>query len=369
MTALTKMFAFGARIHRPSEDGIPHIFMTDISHKVQNQVPLRGLSTFKIGGNATYLFEVVSRKDLKDAVLLAKDHKLPIFVLGGGSNILFPDSELKSLVIKISNKGKEYRRLDDASVLVTVEAGEVWDDFVAWTVQNEFFGLENLSSIPGTVGASPVQNIGAYGVEVKDYIENVVVFDTEELEFKTLSNSECCFGYRNSFFKSDEGRKMIVVSVVFKLSLISRVNITYKDLSNYFVDGVHPTPAEVRDAVIHIRRGKFPDLVKYGTAGSFFKNIICSEEEIKELKALYPEMPAYDVGEGMVKISTAFILDKVCGLKGFRVGDVGLYENQSLVVVNFANATSREVKKFVKEIKTIVEKKTKLYIEEEVILA
>ena len=368
MTALTKMFAFGARIHRPSPGGIYILYMSEIQIKVQNQVPLKGLSTFKIGGDASHFFELEDKKDLKGAIVFAKENNLPIFLLGGGSNILFADSGINALVIQILNKGKEYKKINGTEVLVTAEAGEGWDSFVEWTIENGFFGLENLSSIPGTVGASPVQNIGAYGVEVKDYIESVEVFDMETLEYKTLSNNECEFGYRYSFFKTNKGKKYIVVSVTFRLSLVPNVNITYKDLSNYFKNAI-PTPKAMRDVVIQIRKGKFPDLNIHGTAGSFFKNIICNESDIEELKIKYPEMPIYKAGPGMVKISTAFVLDKICGLRGFREGDVGLYENQSLVVVNYANATSDEVRSFIFKIKKIAEEKTKIKIEEEVVLA
>jgi len=388
--------------------------------KVQTQVPLRGLSTFKIGGNASHLFVLEDKGDLRDVVTFANENNLPVFILGGGSNILFADSGVDALVIKILNKGISFNKPDhfailgasteiladdtragllnkemappslpyashsrdsdhevfsainklgDTEVLVKVEAGEGWDDFVAWTVENGFYGLENLSAIPGTVGASPVQNIGAYGVEAKDSIESVEVFDINTLEFKTLTNSECGFRYRHSIFKTKEGGGLIVVGVTFKLSTKPIVNISYKDLLNYFKDNTNPTPVEVRNAVAEIRKGKFPDLNVYGTAGSFFKNIICNEGDIQDLKTEYPDMPVYCAGEGMVKISTAFVLDKICGLKGFRKGNVGLYENQSLVVVNYRDASSDEVREFISKIKSIVEEKTGISIEEEVILA
>lgn len=342
--------------------------MSEIQIEVQKQVPLKGLSTFKIGGNASHLFVLEDKGDLVCAVSFAKENNLPIFILGGGSNVLFADSGINALVIKISNKGKEYKKNNEIEVLVTAEAGEGWDDFVAWTVENGFFGLENLSAIPGTVGASPVQNIGAYGVEVKDCIESVEVYDINTQQFKSLTNHECKFGYRYSIFKTKEGEGLIVTSVTFKLSSKPTANVSYKDLAHYFKDNANPIPIEVRNAVIEIRKGKFPDLKIYGTAGSFFKNIICSEVDIKELKERNPQMPVYGVGGGMVKISTAFILDKICGLKGFRKGEVGLYENQSLVVVNYGSATSQNVKIFVDEIKNIVKEKTGIKIEEEVIL-
>lgn len=343
--------------------------MAETQIKVQTKVPLRGLSTFKIGGDASHLFELIDKKDLREVVTFAKENNLPIFVLGGGSNILFADQGLNALVIKILNKGISSHKINYKEVLVTVEAGEKWDDFVEWTLENGAYGLENLSAIPGSVGASPVQNIGAYGVEVKDYIESVEVFDMNTLQYRTLTNTECEFGYRNSIFKTSKAKNMVVVGVIFKLSLMPEVNISYKDLSNYFKDNASPTPKQVRDAVIIIRKGKFPDLNIHGTAGSFFKNIICKESDIENLKIKYRDMPVYKAGEGIVKISTAFVLDKICGLKGYREGNVGLYENQSLVVVNYGEATSDDVRNFISKIKGIVEEKTEIRIEEEVILA
>ncbi len=343
--------------------------MPDTTIKIQTQVPLKGLSTFKIGGNASHLCVIEDKSELLSAISFAREHSLNIFVLGGGSNIVFDDSELKAFVAQMANKGKRYEKVGDEEVLVTAEAGEPWDEFVEWTVAHDFYGLEKLSLIPGTVGATPVQNIGAYGTEVKDVIESVEVFDTQSLALRTLTNKECNFEYRNSIFKSSEGKRFIVAAVTFRLKLKSIPNISYKDLSNYFKDNPNPTLRDVRSAVMEIRKGKFPDLNIYGTAGSFFKNIICNESDIVTLKNQYPELPVYRVDESKVKISTAFVLDKVCGLRGYREGDVGLFQNQSLVVVNYGNATSKDVKEFVTHIKYLVKEKTGIEIEEEVVLA
>ncbi len=337
--------------------------------KVQTKVPLKGLSTFKVGGDASHFFEIKDKSELKDVVEFANISNLDIFVVGGGSNILFSDKGFDGLLIKINNKGIVFNKLNDSDVLVTAEAGEDWDGFVLWTIQNGFYGLENLSAIPGTVGASPVQNIGAYGTEVKDYIDSVEVFDINSKEHRMLTSAECNFGYRFSIFKTKEFKHLIVTSVTFKLSLVPKINISYKDLQNYFKENTSPTPKEIRDAVIIIRKGKFPDLNVYGTAGSFFKNIICDESDIDELKKQYEDMPVYDVGEGKVKVSTAFILDKICGLKGYREGEVGLFENQTLVVVNYGNSTASEVRTFINKVKGIVKEKTGIQIEEEVVLA
>jgi UDP-N-acetylmuramate dehydrogenase len=342
--------------------------MLDKNIKIQTKIPLKGFSTFKIGGDASFFLEVDNKAQIKDVVSFATSNSLPIFILGGGSNILFDDAGYSGLVLKMNNKGVEIE-VKDSFVYVKAEAGEEWDSFVEYCTANNFYGLENLSAIPGTIGASAVQNIGAYGVEAKDTIDSVEVFDIKTLEFKILKNEDCIFGYRESIFKTMEGKKYIVTSVTFKLFLTPSINISYKDLNNYFVNNQNPTPQEVCSAVISIRSAKFPDLKSYGTAGSFFKNIVCERRMLEEIIKSHPSLPVYEVGDGKVKTSTAFIIDKVCGLKGYREGDVGLYENQSIVVVNFANATSRDVKEFVNKIKNIAKERTGLSLEEEVVLA
>jgi len=349
----------------------------DINIKKEEKVPLSGLSTFKIGGDASHLFRVSGIDDLKEALAFAKVSNLPIQILGGGSNMLFHDDGFEGVIVRLESKGireekksgREEEGKADEDVYIRAEAGEEWDAFVEWTVSHGYFGLENLSGIPGTVGATPIQNIGAYGVEVKDFIESVEVFDTDRDLIRTLTPLECKFGYRTSLFKGVAGKSLIVLSVTFKLSKLPNIKIGYKDLTNYFKDNTEPTPEEVREAVISIRSAKFPDLTLFGTAGSFFKNVICESGIADRLKAEYPDIPLYDAGENMKKISTAFILDKVCGLRDFRIGSVGLYTNQSLVVVNYGNASSEEVRNFVSKVKEIVKEKTGIQLEEEVVIA
>ncbi len=337
---------------------------------IEEKVPLSGLSTFKVGGHASYLLRVTSCDEIKEAVLFAKEKSLPVMFLGGGSNILFGDSGFNGLILKIDIKGirAEEQKGGREEVLVTVGAGEGWDAFVAWTLAHGYFGLENLSAIPGTVGAAPIQNIGAYGVEAKDSIESVEVFDTESLEFKVLSNKECKFGYRSSIFKTPEGKSLVVTGATFRLSKLAEPKIGYKDLALYFKDKGIPTALEVRDAVTHIRGRKFPDLDTYGTAGSFWKNIICEASVAESLKAKYPDLPVYDAADGKKKLSTAFILDKVCGLREYRVGNVGLFAAQTLVVTNYGGATAEEIKNFIAKVKLIVKEKTGIVLEEEVVV-
>lgn len=324
-------------------------------------------STMKVGGNARYLVEIKDKAELSEAITFAKANGLPTLFVGGGSNILFDDIGFHGVVIKIAHKGIMHFE-EMGEVFVLAEAGENWDDFVKWTLDHGFFGLENLSGIPGLVGGAPIQNIGAYGVEVGELIDLVEVFDTSEMKFKYLSRSECGFGYRDTIFKKPEGKHLIVTAVRFRMSLLPNVKISYKDLANHFKDSANPTPLEVREAVLLIRSRKFPDLKKFGTAGSFFKNVICDCATAERLKAEYPDLPVFDAGEGKKKLSTAFILDKICGLKGLREGDVGLFPNQSLVVVNYGRASSDDIKRFITKIKNIVKEKTNIELEEEVVI-
>ncbi len=328
------------------------------------------MTTFKIGGRAQFFCAVQSENDLEEAVKFAKENNLQFFVLGGGSNILISDKGFEGLVIKMEMKGIEFQE-NGAEEKVIVKAGEDWDNFVEEVVKRGLYGLENLSLIPGTVGAAPVQNIGAYGSEVKDSIESVRVFDTEKMEFRDFRNFECKFEYRNSIFKI-KNNLFIIVSVAFVLKQNGQVNIDYKDLQEFFLlkNNFKPSLTEVREAVISIRTVKLPDVRKIGTAGSFFKNAIIGHSQAHDLKVRYSGLPIYPVNDSddneNVKVSLAWILDHVCGYRGASKGNVGTYKNQALVLVNNGNATAEEIKQFAHEIKRVVKEKTAIDIEEEV---
>jgi UDP-N-acetylmuramate dehydrogenase len=346
--------------------------------KIAENVPLASYTTFKIGGNARYFCSVNSIEALQEALAYARAHKLPIFILGGGSNLLVSDSGFDGLVIKMELSGIENLKLKiENSVHITAFAGESWDALVAKTVEDGLWGLENLSGIPGTVGASPVQNIGAYGTEVMDLIESVRTIDCETGDEKVFANSECGFTYRTSIFKKPEYQKYAIISVTFKLSEMARSNLAYKDLKDYFKDKKNPTQKEIREAVIEIRKGKFPDLREVGTAGSFWKNPIICREHYDGLLKHFPELPSFPAhgpagsrevskDEEAVKIPLAWVLDKVCGLKGYSKGPVGLYKNQPLVVMASKGATASDVSLFVDEIAAKVKEKTGIIIEREV---
>ncbi len=328
--------------------------------KIEKNKNLAEFTTFRIGGPAQFFCSVTTEAELEEAVAFAKTNKLNLFVLGGGSNILMSDDGFQGLVVKMEMKGVEF-----VGSRVTVKAGENWDELVATCVEKGFYGIENLSYIPGTVGAAPVQNIGAYGSEVKDTVELVRAYDTEEGIFKEFSNFDCHFEYRDSMFKKAGGR-YIITSVVFILNSEGKINIEYRDLKEYFKENTQPTLQDVRNAVIEIRKRKLPDIKEYGTAGSFFKNPIISQGQAADLKKDYPELPIYPVDDAHVKVSLAWIIDKICNFKGVGKGDVGTYKNQALVLVNNGNATAKEIKEFAKEIENTVFEKTKIKIEPEV---
>lgn len=336
--------------------------------KILENISLKEYSTFKIGGNAQFFCTVLSIEDCISALKFSQEKNIPFFVLGGGSNVVISDEGIKGIVIKNEIKGISYEYKDNGDVYVSVGAGENWDTLVGETVSKNLHGLENLSLIPGTVGAAPVQNIGAYGVEVKNVITKVTTINSETLETKIFLNNECEFNYRDSFFKKNIGKKYIILYVEFILKSSGEINISYKDLKNYFEKkGVNnPTLIQVRNAVIDIRTEKLPNLDVYGTAGSFFKNPVISRAQYAELLKIYPLIPSYNVDNDSVKIPLAWILDSVCNLKGYRKENVGVYKNQALVIINFGNATSEKIKNFSKEIIDLVFEKTKIKIECEV---
>lgn len=334
--------------------------------KITENQSLKEFTTFKIGGSAKFFCVVENEDDLLEAIGFSKKNKIPFFILGGGSNILVSDKGFNGLVIKIEIKGKEYKE-EDNLVKIKVGAGEDWDNFVSETIEKGLYGLENLSFIPGTVGASPVQNIGAYGAEVKDTIESVNVIDIEKDQFLTFTNKECNFSYRDSIFKKQKSR-YVVVSVVFSLNKKGKSNLEYKDVKEYFSrrNISNPTLVQIRNAIINIRTEKLPNLQEYGTAGSFFKNVIISQSKAKELINKYPEIIIHSINDKKVKIPLAWILDNICGFKGKRNGNVGVYKNQALVLVNYGNATSEEVTNLAQEMVDTVYEKTGIEIFPEV---
>ncbi len=335
---------------------------------IQENVLLGQFTTFKIGGPARFFCSVSNEHDLIEAVTYARDKGLAIFVLGGGSNILIGDEGFGGLVIKIEMKGIQEEITEGAGMRqISVAAGEQWDDFVHYAVERGLYGVENLSAIPGTVGAAPVQNIGAYGAEASQTIVSVHALDMRLMKFVDLDAAACQFSYRDSLFKKEKGR-YIITRVTFSLDPSGRVNATYKDVLDYFTAKNIATPslADVREAVIDIRWGKLPDWKMWGTAGSFFKNPVITAEAFTALAARYPGLPGFPEVDGRIKVSLGWILDKVCNVKGLCKGNACVYEKQALVLVTKPGATSEEVVSLAHELMRQVKEKTGIVIEGEV---
>jgi len=267
-------------------------------------------------------------------------------------------------VVHLLTKGIEKIKENSDSITFSVKGGEIWDEFVQFCVDNNFGGAENLSLIPGSVGAAPIQNIGAYGAEVSDLIEEVTYFNIETKQIETISNNECKFDYRNSIFKNELKGKIIITEVVFKLQKNPEVKTNYGGLNNYFSEGEKIGIKEVRDAVISIRKSKLPDYKILGNSGSFFKNVIVKEAKLCELSAKYTDLKYFKAAGGF-KIPTAWLIDKA-GLKAYRQKNVGVYENHALIVVNYGGATAKEIIDFATFIENEIEKQFGLRIDKEV---
>ncbi|MDO8483117.1 MAG: UDP-N-acetylmuramate dehydrogenase [bacterium] len=317
---------------------------------MEEHIPLSEHTTFKIGGNARYFFRAKTLEEVREALGFARENALPFFVLGGGSNLLVGENGFSGVIIKNEISGLSFKE-DSGDVLVTAGSGENWDNFVSGCVSRGLYGLENLSGIPGTVGAAPVQNIGAYGVEAKDSVVSVEVLEAKTGAVRNFTTAECTFAYRDSFFKTVEGKSYIITGVTFRLKKEGTLNVGYKDLKNYFSKAdVSPTLQSVREAVLEIRGKKFPDLKTTGTAGSFFKNPVIPLEQYETLKKQYPDLPFFLMSNvngqmSTVKLPLAWILDNVLHLKGFMTGSVGLHEAQPLVIVHTGGGKAEDVRR------------------------
>jgi UDP-N-acetylmuramate dehydrogenase len=311
--------------------------------EIKEDFSLHSFNTFHIDSTARYFTEVNSIEKLKTLITSGKLNENPLLVLGGGSNLLFTGN-FKGIVVHIINKGIKIISRTDDSVIVKASAGENWHEFVTYCVNKGFGGLENLSLIPGNVGSCPIQNIGAYGVEVKDCILSIEAIDLHSGELLTFSKEECRFGYRDSIFKRDLKGKFAICSVTFKLKLNPVVHLEYGAIKQELsANGIeNPTIADVSKAVCSIRHSKLPDPKFLGNAGSFFKNPTVDQKFAEKLIETFPKMVSYQTGNNMVKLAAGWLIEQ-CGWKGFRDGDAGVHENQSLVLVNYGNATGSNI--------------------------
>ncbi|OWP83488.1 UDP-N-acetylenolpyruvoylglucosamine reductase [Flavobacterium davisii] len=309
---------------------------------IQHNYSLKKHNTFGIEAKASEFIAVHSITEL-DEVLKNNITKTK-FILGGGSNMLLT-KDINALVIHIDLKGKKIVKEDENYVWVEAQAGENWHEFVLWNIEQNYGGIENMSLIPGNVGTTPVQNIGAYGAEIKDTFVSCQALNILTQEIRTFTNEECNFGYRESIFKQAIKNQYIITSVVFKLTKHHhKINTGYgdilKELENKNIST--PTIKDVSNAVIAIRQSKLPDPKSLGNSGSFFKNPILSREQFNEAKTLYPEIKYYEVSENQIKVPAGWMIEQA-GLKGYRNGDAGVHARQALVLVNYGNATGQDI--------------------------
>lgn len=334
---------------------------------MQENFSLRPYNTFGVDARAKYFTEVQTLEQLREAISYSKDHHLQILFLGGGSNILLT-RDFDGMAIKLSLKGISEENLNENEVLVTAKAGENWHEFVMYTLEKNYGGLENLSLIPGNVGTSPMQNIGAYGTEIKDIFVSCTVLDLEDLELKTFSIEECHFGYRDSVFKQEGKGRYVILEVSFKLTkkdhlIKTEYGAIKAELENAGI--IHPTIQDISRAVIHIRQSKLPAPKETGNAGSFFKNPTIPLAQFEDLKQKFENIPGYPNGNE-VKVPAGWLIEQ-SGWKGKQIGNVASHQLQALVIVNATgNATGKEIFDFSTEIINSVKEKFGIELEREV---
>ncbi len=333
--------------------------------RVEKNKSLKNYNTFGIACNARHFVSVETIDQLKQ--VLSEKPSEALFILGGGSNMLLT-GDLNAIVLHINLKGIEVLKETETEVFVKAMAGENWHQFVQYCISNDFGGLENLSLIPGNVGTAPIQNIGAYGVELKDTFESCNTLEIETLKERKFTKSECAFEYRNSIFKSEVKGKYIITSVTFRLTKKNhKTSVTYGDIKKNLSDKniENPSIKDISDAVIAIRQSKLPDPKILGNSGSFFKNPIVDSETFQKFRRDFPEAPFYEVSPTEFKIPAGWLIENA-GFKGKRFGDAGVHKNQALVLVNYGNATGKEIWQLAMDIQKKVKEMTGIFIEPEV---
>jgi UDP-N-acetylmuramate dehydrogenase len=329
--------------------------------KIQHNISLKPYNTFGIDVLAKRFITVNSLQELKELLQVEKD----FFLVSGGSNMLLTKI-LDKLVVHLELKGIIVNDTKNDEVFVTAEAGENWHEFVLWCISQNYGGLENLSLIPGNVGTSPIQNIGAYGVEIKDTFYQLEALEIETGKTKIFKLEDCDFGYRNSVFKNQLKGKFIIINVTFKLTKNKHnLNISYGAIATYLKDIQQPTLKNISDAIIAIRQSKLPDPKEIGNSGSFFKNPVITTDLFRILQQKYPEIPFYEVSSTEIKIPAGWLIEQ-CGFKGKRFGDAGVHKNQALVLVNYGNATGKEIHELAQKIQKKIQEIFNISLEIEV---
>ena len=308
----------------------------------QEQVSLKPYNTFGIDVKARYFTQAHDDQEVRQALAQAQQTGVPVLVIGGGSNLLLT-RDIDALVLHMASRGRRVLSDDGERIVVEAEAGEPWHPFVQWTLAQGCCGLENLSLIPGTVGAAPMQNVGAYGVEIKDVFVGLTALDRETGELRDFGLAECAFGYRDSLFKRNPGR-WLILRVRFALSRTLQAHLDYGPVRQRLAEqGVtEPTAQAISEAICSIRREKLPDPAELGNAGSFFKNPVVSAELVERIRAQYPGVVAYPQADGQVKLAAGWLIEQA-GWKGHREGDAGVHRLQSLVLVNYGQASGAQM--------------------------
>lgn len=338
---------------------------------IRKDVNLSEFNTLGIRAIAPAFMEVKHPRQLIEMSKGGLFQSADYFILGGGSNVLFKD-RLDLAVIKISIPGIKEEMLENGDVFIHAGAGVNWHDLVTYCSEKGYGGIENLALIPGTAGAAPVQNIGAYGVELADVLEEIEVYNVKLQRFQRLNKEACEFGYRDSIFKRTHKKNVIVTSITLRLKTANHTpDISYAVLRDYLGRGsgnaqtLNPSILDVYHAVIRIRNSKLPDPGKLANAGSFFKNPVIDKAKLEEVRKKYPDIPFFPAGEEKVKVPAAWLIEK-SGWKGKRVGNTGTYKHQALVIVNYGNATGREILEFSEQITRSVKKNFEISLEREV---
>lgn len=333
--------------------------------RIEENKSLKNYNTFGIDCNARYFVSVETIDELKK--VLSEKPSEELFLLGGGSNMLLT-GDLNFFVLHINLKGIEIVKETETEVFVKAMAGENWHEFVQYCIVKDFGGMENLSLIPGNVGTAPIQNIGAYGVELKDTFESCNTIEIETRKEKKFTKEECAFEYRNSIFKNEAKGKYIITSVTFHLTKKQhKTSVSYGDIQKNLAEKniENPTIKDISEAVIAIRQSKLPDPKVLGNSGSFFKNPVVDAVTFKDFRRNFPEAPFYEVSPTEYKIPAGWLIEN-SGFKGERFGDAGVHKNQALVLVNYGNATGKEIWQLAMEIQKKVKEMTGIFIEPEV---
>lgn len=333
--------------------------------RIEHDVPLSEITTFRMGGAAKEVATVETESDLKELFAVLPEGR-KWFVLGGGSNVVFPDADCETLIVRLDFK--EIRTLPSTEETVTLSmgAGASWDSVVAYAVENGLSGIEALSAIPGTAGATPVQNVGAYGAEISEVLVSLRAYDIQKKEFVTFSNADCRFGYRDSIFKHEGKGRYVISEIMLALSTESPNVPQYPGVADYFAErGItRATLADIRNAIIAIRTKKLPDPKDVASVGSFFKNPFVPIQEARALKEAHPALAVFPISETTAKIGAGSLIDGL-GFKGRQFGNISVYKNNALVLVNEGGATRRELIEVVATIVTAVQDTYGIRIEPE----